>query len=219
VRRVTENMMDQDKRAQFIADIRERNARSLDAAREALDERFLTGPLEDKHARWRADAEAATRQREAAQAELRREAERERDRRRPPSIDWRVIDERISALIEAEKRFIFDAVGEALGEFVGRETQALRAGIAALKSELTRLRRDIDGVTRALESARADDGRLAGAIEAARASSAVLTNRIGSLERDVDRALARKADAKVNEKLDAMKESIDNVVRLHDAAG
>jgi hypothetical protein len=113
-------------------------------------ERELTRPLADPVAAWREGMKPFD--------ELRAERARTRERRlatpRPPSTDE--IDERVRAIVAAEKEYIISVVTEAVGGFIGGELKETDAELGKIKREVSTLRAQLADAKMALQTTRGE---------------------------------------------------------------
>jgi hypothetical protein len=202
--------MDAIERRQYISELREANAQRSEEVRADSSARLEGAPAPDPMIEWRRASEEKARQRAAARAEMARAA-----RPAPPTIDWRAVDARIQNFIAAEREFVLEVVAEALAEGVDQDVRRIRDDVHELRGAVANLQRDLDRARQALDGARdasrSEDGRLRAAIDSTREAGVVLRQRVGDIERDVDRALARRVNEKLGERLDTI---VENVVEL-----
>jgi hypothetical protein len=129
--------MDRDERAEFMREQRELHAqRKAEFQRELVDREIAT-PLPDPIDAWR--------EKIAPFDEMRRKRQRAKERRlaAPPRVPTDLIDERVRALAEAERRYILDIVTESVGSFVGTALKETDEEIKRLKDDVARLRDEL----------------------------------------------------------------------------
>jgi chromosome segregation ATPase len=112
----------------------------------------MARPLPDPLEKWRAEAEAHERQREAARSEIAAETARNRDAQNVAAIE-----EIVRAAVLAERAFLSEVIAGVLAEAIGRLDQEIKEKRDALASDLRELRRDIAGINRALAEVREID--------------------------------------------------------------
>jgi hypothetical protein len=98
-------------------------------------------PGEDPVAQWRGAAEAAAEARAAAKREL----------AAAQAPDWEAVDARISAAIEAERKFMLTVVGDALGEMLGEQTKRDKQEFTKEVERLWRIMSELQGTIAAFE--------------------------------------------------------------------
>ncbi|MCD9110093.1 hypothetical protein [Bradyrhizobium japonicum] len=93
----------------------------------------LSQPLEDRVARWKAEADAQTAREQRAVRERRR-GER---RAEPAPINW---DLNIAEAIAEERGFLLEVLAETVAELADRQREAIDAAMLPLRTELAQVR-------------------------------------------------------------------------------
>jgi hypothetical protein len=129
--------MNQSERGEFVRSLRESNKRKMAEFQRDIADQAMSAPLADPIETWResmVDFETAREQRERAK-------ERRLNRPRPPAID-----ERVTALVAAERQYILDVVSNSVGEFVGGEMKAMDGELRRLRREIAELKQRLGAV-------------------------------------------------------------------------
>jgi hypothetical protein len=202
--------MNEFERQEFMREQREEHKRRMAEFQRGIVERELTRPLPDPIDAWREKSERAR-------------AERERAKRRlaaPPAQPQPSIDERIRALAELERKYIFDVTAEAVAGFFATEAKRFDGAIAELRREVAALRASIADAKMALQTTRGETRSLERSLDSVRAENVALRDRLATVEREADRARRERRDGKVDAALGALGETMarvdENVVRLRE---